>query len=80
MEEHKVVAVDNQKSDRILSEVLKRENRIGKVEIEEEKTEIVIFSLGKAYYAFYGENVKEILPYEKRLIVDSCEIWLLSRL
>ena len=60
-----MVADDFQKSDRILSEVLKRENRIGKVEIEEEKTEIVIFSLGKAYYAFYGEDVKEILPYEK---------------
>ena len=60
-----MVPVDKQKSDRILSEVQKREGRMEKVEIEEEKIEIVIFSLVEAYYAFYGDDVKEILPYEK---------------
>ena len=52
----------NKKSEIILNE-LKQRNRTAKiVDVEEEKTKLVIFSLSGDFYAFYGSNIKEILP------------------
>jgi purine-binding chemotaxis protein CheW len=56
------VEIDKKKSDRILNEIEKR--RLGEktVDIEEEKVKLVIFLLLDDYYAFYGKDIKEILP------------------
>ncbi|MCP4109942.1 MAG: purine-binding chemotaxis protein CheW [Desulfobacteraceae bacterium] len=63
---------DKNKSERILAEVknIRENNKI--IEVEEEKTELVIFSLDNNYYAFNGEDIKEILPYEEITYVPGC--------
>ena len=53
---------EKRKSDIILEEVIKRRDREKIVDVEEERTKIVIFSLVQDYYGFYGDDVKEILP------------------
>lgn len=57
--------IDRKKSDRILSEVKKRKDQKEIVDVEEEKVKLVVFSLLDDYYAFPGEDVKEILPVGK---------------
>ena len=52
---------EKRKSDIILEEVKKRRGREKIVDVEEERTKIVVFSLLDDYYAFYGDDVKEIL-------------------
>ncbi|MDP2168716.1 MAG: chemotaxis protein CheW [Thermodesulfovibrionales bacterium] len=49
------------KSDLILDE-LKRRRQREVVDVEEEKVKIVIFSLLDDCFAFYGSDIKEILP------------------
>jgi purine-binding chemotaxis protein CheW len=56
------VEIDKKKSDRILNEIEKRRLREKTVDIEEEKVKLVIFLLLDDYYAFYGKDIKEILP------------------
>lgn len=55
-----------------MAEVRKRKQSADIAETIEEKIEIVIFTLGQDYYAFYGHTVKEILPYEKVTYVPGC--------
>ncbi len=64
--------MDKSKTDQILTQVrkLKESSVVG--EMTEEKVELVIFTLGDNYYAFYGHNVKEIMPYEKITYVPGC--------
>lgn len=54
--------VDRKKSDLILDELKRRKSRNRIVDVEEETVKLVIFSLLDGYYAFYGDDVKEILP------------------
>jgi len=63
---------ENSKNERILAEVEKRKRQAQSAEAVEEKTEMVIFTLGDDVYAFYGHHVKEILPYEKITLVPGC--------
>jgi purine-binding chemotaxis protein CheW len=56
-------ATGNRKSDQVLEEIRKRKERGGVVDVEEEKVKVVIFSLQGDFYAFYGEHIKEILPF-----------------
>lgn len=61
------------KSERILDAVKERQNRQRESEAVEEKTvNLVIFTLGEDFYGFYGEEIKEILPYEPVTFVPGC--------
>ncbi|QTA82106.1 Chemotaxis protein [Desulfonema limicola] len=60
------------KTEQILEQIKKQRSRSRVIAAEEERIELVIFSLAKDYYAFYGTNVKEILPYEKITYVPGC--------
>ena len=55
---------DKEKADRILAEVKKlREKKT--VTVEEETIKIVIVTLANDYYAFFGDDVKKILPHKE---------------
>lgn len=54
--------IDKKKSDLILNEIENRRLKGKIVDVEEEKVKLVIFLLSGDYYAFYGGDVKEILP------------------
>jgi purine-binding chemotaxis protein CheW len=50
------------KSEKVLEEI-KRQRRVNEVvDVEEERVKIVVFSVAGRRYAFYGANIKEILP------------------
>ncbi|MBF0328853.1 MAG: chemotaxis protein CheW [Nitrospirae bacterium] len=49
------------KSDLIIEELKKRRAREKVVDVEEDTVKIVVFTVMNAYYAFYGEDVKEVL-------------------
>ena len=53
---------ENNKSDLILKSIMRRKGQELVVDVEEQKVKMVIFFLFGERYAFYGENVKEILP------------------
>jgi purine-binding chemotaxis protein CheW len=55
-------AVNRQKTDLILEELKRRSHTDKIVDVEEKRVKVVIFSLHKEFFAFYGEDVKEILP------------------
>ncbi len=57
--------IDKTRSDRILKEIDRRINGDRTVKIEEEDAKLVLFLLCGDYYAFYGKNIKEILPQKK---------------
>lgn len=59
-------AQEQLKSDQILDELKRRQRTKDVVDVEEERVKIVIFSSGGHRYAFYGNDIREILP--------SCEI------
>jgi purine-binding chemotaxis protein CheW len=50
------------RSDRILEELKLHQQRRDVVEVEEERVKVVIFSCGGVRYAFYGADIREILP------------------
>jgi len=54
------------KSDLILDELKKRQRTKVVVDVEEERVKVVIFNCGANQFAFYGRDIREILP--------SCEI------
>ncbi|HIJ80311.1 MAG TPA: chemotaxis protein CheW [Desulfuromonadales bacterium] len=50
------------KSERILAELKKRQRVKEVVDVEEQRVKVVIFTCGKNRYAFYGTDIREILP------------------
>lgn len=50
------------KSDQILDELKRRQRTKDVVDVEEERVKLVIFSCGGHRYAFYGNDIREILP------------------
>lgn len=50
------------KSELILAELKKRQHSRGVVDVEGDKVKVVIFFCGANRYAFYGDNITEILP------------------
>ncbi len=54
------------KSDLILDELKRRQRTKEVVDVEEERVKVVIFICGANQFAFYGRDIREILP--------SCEI------
>jgi purine-binding chemotaxis protein CheW len=60
------VTEEQLKSDLILDELKRRQRTKDVVDVEEERVKVVIFICGVNPYAFYGRDIREILP--------SCEI------
>ncbi len=56
------ISLEKNKSDIILEELKRRRGEERVVDVEEATVKLVIFSLLSDYYAFYGSDVKEILP------------------
>lgn len=50
------------KSDRFLHEIKRREAVREVVDVEEAQVKIVVFTCGTERYAFYGRDIREILP------------------
>lgn len=48
------------------------------VKTETEKAELVIFIINEDYYAFYGSDIKEILPYEQIAFVPGCPDYIIG--
>ena len=63
---------DMDKSERLLNEIHKRRHDSEIIDVAEEKAELVIFTLGKEYYAFYGHDIREIIPHEEISFVPGC--------
>lgn len=51
-----------EKSDRILAELRLLDQGKQIVDVEEAQVKVVVFSLSGSYYAFNGEDIREILP------------------
>jgi len=50
------------RSDQLLNEIKRHQQRKDVVDVEEERVKVVIFSCGGARYALYGSDIREILP------------------
>lgn len=50
------------KSEQILDELKRRQRTREVVDVEEERVKVVIFVCGNNRYAFYGSDIREILP------------------
>ena len=50
------------KSELVLDELKKRQHSKEVVDVEEERVKVVIFTCGANLFAFYGRNIREILP------------------
>ncbi|MFH0730181.1 MAG: chemotaxis protein CheW [Pseudomonadota bacterium] len=50
------------KSERILRELQRRDTAKETLDVQEEQVKVVIFTSGRNRYAFYGRDIKEILP------------------
>ena len=58
-----MVATEEQlKSEQIMDELKKRQRTKEVVDVEEERVKVVIFVCGENRYAFYGADIREILP------------------
>ena len=60
------------KSDRMLAEIKKRMDEAETINVEEEKALVVIFRLHGDCYAFWGDDIKEILLPEEIVYVPGC--------
>ncbi len=70
--------MDKNKSDRILDEAKKRQAQEETVQVEEKKVKLVVFTLLGNYYAFYGEDAREILPVLKVYFVPGSPDYILG--
>jgi len=55
-------SAEKQKSDCILDELKRRQRTKEVVDVEEERVKVVIFACGVNLFAFYGRDIREILP------------------
>ena len=53
---------EESRSDRFLHEIKRREAGREVVDVEEEQVKIVVFTCGTKRYAFYGRDIREVLP------------------
>jgi len=51
---------------------VERQSNEEKIAVKEQLIELVMFKIGKTGYAFYGSDIKEILPYETIAFVPGC--------
>ena len=72
------MAIEKNKSDLLLEELKKRKGGEKIVDVEEEQVKIVVFSLLNDRYAFYGNEIKEILPLTKIFYVPGSPDYILG--
>ena len=72
------MAIEKNKSDLLLEELKKRKGGEKIVDVEEEQVKIVVFSLLNDNYAFYGNDIKEILPLTKIFYVPGSPDYILG--
>lgn len=71
-------SADKTKSDRILDEAKKRQAQEETVQVEEKKVKLVVFTLLDNYFAFYGQDAREILPVLKVYFVPGSPDYILG--
>jgi purine-binding chemotaxis protein CheW len=69
---------EKSKSDLILAELARRNESRDVAAVEEKKIKLVIFMLSGGYYAFPGEDTKEILPLMKVYFVPGSPEFILG--
>lgn len=77
-ESEKTSKVSQTKSDKILEEIGKRKSQQEIVDVDEERVKLVVFKLLDGFYAFYGVDVKEILPVGKIQYVPGSPTFILG--
>ncbi len=70
--------IDKNKCDQILSQVKERKRKEKIVDVTEEKTKLVIFSLLDDYYAIRGNEIKEIILVDKITFVPGSPDYILG--
>ncbi len=70
--------IDKNKSGHILAEVKKRKKKGEIVDVTEERTKLVIFSLLDNHYAICGNDIKEIMLVEKITFVPGSPDYILG--
>lgn len=70
--------MDKTKSEWILGEVKRRKDLEKVLYVEEKKVKLMIFSLLEDCYAFYGVDIKEILPLGKITQVPGSHVLILG--
>ena len=56
------MSIDEHRTDKMVDELKKRREGSRIIDVDERKVKVVIFLLSSGFYAFYGEEVREILP------------------
>lgn len=69
---------NRQKADKILDKIRQQRQDSIKTSVEEERIDLVIFTLDDDYYAFYGKDTKEILSYEGTTYVPGCPEYIIG--
>jgi len=72
------VAIEKNKAYLLLEELKKRKDREQIVNVEEQQVKLVFFTLLNDYYAFYGGDIKEILPLTKIFYVPGAPDYILG--
>lgn len=63
----------NDHTEKILNAIkIERQANEKKIAVKEDQVELVIFKIGSLTHAFYGADIKEILPYETIAFVPGC--------
>ncbi|MBI4691592.1 MAG: purine-binding chemotaxis protein CheW [Nitrospirae bacterium] len=70
--------IEKNKTDILIEELKKRRGGEKIVDVEEEQVKIVVFSLLNDNYAFYGNDIKEILPLTKIFYVPGAPDYILG--
>ncbi len=70
--------INKNKCDQVLSQVKERKRKEKIVDVTEEKTKLVIFSLLDDYYAIRGNDIKEIILVDKITFVPGSPDYILG--
>ena len=57
------MSIDENRTDNLVDALKTRRESSRVIDVDERKVKVVIFFLSSSLYAFYGEEVREILPY-----------------
>ncbi|MBI5179669.1 MAG: purine-binding chemotaxis protein CheW [Nitrospinae bacterium] len=66
------------KSDEVLAQISQRADDAQIVDVEEEKTQIIVFTIGGGVYAIPGSDAKEVLEPGKITRIPGCPEYLLG--
>ncbi|GBC60124.1 chemotaxis protein CheW [Desulfonema ishimotonii] len=69
---------EKNKAERILAQIRDRKRDEALAEAEAEMVRLVIFTLGKDYYGFYGNHIREILTFSDIACVPGCPEYIMG--